>query len=144
MRNRLGSLVPAPGPVRSLALVTLVNTTGNGIFFTLSALYFTRIVGLSIAEVGIGLGIAAFAGLLAGVPVGHLGDRFGPREVMVGLLLLVTVADVLLILVDSFAAFVVVASVLTFFDRGAAAVRGGLIAALAGAGARATTKAYLR
>lgn len=144
MRNRFGRLVPEPGPVRSLALVTLVNTTGNGIFFTLSALYFTRIVGLSVGEVGIGLGVAAAVGLLAGVPLGHLGDRLGGREVMVALLVLVTVADVVLLLVDTFVGFLVVASVLTFFDRGAAAVRGGLIAALAGSGARATTKAYLR
>ena len=144
MRNRLGRLVPEPGPVRSLALVTLVNTTGNGIFFTLSALYFTRIVGLSVAQVGIGLGIAAAVGLFAGVPVGHLGDRLGPREVMIGLLLAVTAVDVVLLLVDSFVEFVVVASVLSFFDRGSSAVRGGLIAALAGSGSRATTKAYLR
>ena len=102
MRNRLGRLVPEPGPVRSLALVTLVNTTGNGIFFTLSALYFTRIVGLSIAEVGLGLGIAAFVGLLAGVPVGHLADRRGPREVMVALLLVVAVLAFLLLFVTSF------------------------------------------
>jgi MFS family permease len=140
----LGRLVPPAGPVRSLALVTLVNTTGNGVFFTLSALYFTRIVGLSVAQVGLGLGIAAFVGLFAGVPVGHLADRRGPREVMVGLLVVVTVLALLLILVTSFLQFVVVASALSFFDRGAGAVRGGLIAGLATGGARASTKAYLR
>jgi MFS family permease len=141
---RLGSLVPEPGPIRSLALVTLVNTTGNGVFFTLSALYFTRIVGLSVAEVGIGLGIAAFVGLLSGVPVGHLADRRGPREVMIALLLVVTVLDLLLLFVSSFAEFVLVASAFMFFERGASAVRGGLIAGLASGPARATTKAYLR
>src|SRR3954469_2906974 len=98
--GRLSRLVPTPGPVRALALVTLVNTTGNGVFFTLSALYFTRIVGLSVAEVGLGLGIAAFAGLLAGVPVGHLADRRGPREVMVVLLGIVTVLAFLLLFVS--------------------------------------------
>lgn len=143
-RNPLGRLVPEPGPVRSLALVTLVNTTGNGIFFTLSALYFTRIVGLSIGEVGLGLGIAAFFGLLAGVPVGHRADRRGPREVMVVLLLAVAVVDALLLFVGTFAQFVVVASLLTFLDRGAGAVRGGLIAGLATGAGRASTKAYLR
>ena len=48
-------VLPAPGPVRQLALVTLVNTTGNGIFYTLSALYFTRILGFSVVSVGAGL-----------------------------------------------------------------------------------------
>ena len=141
---RLGRLVPPPGPVRSLALVTLVNTTGNGVFFTLSALYFTRIIGLSVAQVGLGLGIAAFVGLLAGVPVGHLADRRGPREVMILLLLVVTGLALLLLFVTTFVQFVVVASALSFFDRGAGAVRGGLIAGLAAGAGRASTKAYLR
>lgn len=143
-RTSLARLVPEPGPIRSLALVTLVNTIGSGIFFTLSALYFTRIVGLSVAEVGAGLGIAAFVGLLAGVPAGHLADRRGPREVMVLLLLITAGVDLLLLFVTDFVQFVLAASVFTFFERGASAVRGGLIAALTSGGGRATTKAYLR
>jgi hypothetical protein len=83
--------------VRPRALATLVNTTGNGIFFTLSALYFTRIVGFSVVEVDTGLSIAASIAIFAGVPlvtsptgaaraararscrpgVGHLGDLTG-------------------------------------------------------------------
>ena len=144
MRGLATRLLPDDPAVRRMAVATLVNTTGNGIFFTLSALYFTRIVGLSVAEVGIGLGIAAFVGLFAGVPVGHLGDRRGAREVMVVLLLLVAAVDLALLFVGTFAQFVVVAAVLTFFDRGAAAVRGGLIAAVTTGSGRATTKAYLR
>ena len=31
-----------PGPVRPLALATLVNTVGNGVMMTTSVLYFTR------------------------------------------------------------------------------------------------------
>ena len=50
--------VPEDPRLRRMALATLVNTTGNGIFFTLSALYFTRIVGLSVTQVGLGLSIA--------------------------------------------------------------------------------------
>jgi MFS family permease len=140
----LPRLLPEPGPVRALALVTLVNTTGNGIFFTLSALYFTRIVGLSIAEVGIGLGVAAVFGLLAGVPLGHLGDRRGPREVLALLLALMSVLSVTLLNVSTFGQFVVAMSVLMFVDTGANAVRNGLIASVVSGSARATTKAYLR
>ncbi|MCW2766073.1 MAG: hypothetical protein JWO11_2032 [Nocardioides sp.] len=65
--------------MRPMALATLVNTTGNGIFFTLSALYFTRIVGFSVVEVGTGLSIAASVAIFARVPIGHLADRRGPR-----------------------------------------------------------------
>jgi len=65
-------LVPQEPAVRNMALATLVNTTGNGIFFTLSALYFTPIVGFSVVEVGTGLSIAAGVAIFAGVPLGHL------------------------------------------------------------------------
>lgn len=51
---RLDDLLPAEPAVGRMAVATLVNTMGNGIFFTLSALYFTRIVEFSVVEVGPG------------------------------------------------------------------------------------------
>ncbi len=41
----LDRALPRPGPERTLALGTLVNTTGNGMFMTVSAIYFTQVVG---------------------------------------------------------------------------------------------------
>lgn len=80
-------------------MVTFVNTTGNGIFYTLSALYFSGIIGFSVIQVGTGLSIAALSGLFAGVPIGHLADRRGPRQVLVVMLLATFVADSLLLAV---------------------------------------------
>src|SRR5207237_1084967 len=51
-------LLPDQGPVRRLAVLTLTSTTGNGVFFTLAALYYTRILGFSVVSVGIGLSVA--------------------------------------------------------------------------------------
>ncbi len=130
--------------VRRMALVTLVNTTGNGIFFTLSALYFTRIVGFSVVQVGTGLSIAAGVAILAGIPMGHLADRRGPREVMVALLVLTAACSGLYLLVQSWWQFVLVSTLVAVLDRGAGAVRGALIAGLVQGATRSATRAYLR
>ena len=74
-------MLRTPGPMRTFAAVTLVNTIGNGLLATAVVLYFTRVVGLSGAHVGVGLTIAGALGLLVGVPLGHVADRTGPREV---------------------------------------------------------------
>ncbi len=141
---RLARLLPEEPAVRRMAVATLVNTLGNGIFFTLSALYFTRIVGFSIVQVGTGLSIAAGVALFAGVPIGHLADRRGPREVQVALVLATAALTGVFVLVDQWWQFVVMASIVAVLDRGAGAVRGALIAGLVQGAGRATTKAYLR
>ena len=137
-------LLPEEPAVRRMALVTLVNTTGNGIFFTLSALYFTRIVGFSVVQVGTGLSIAAGVAILAGIPMGHLADRRGPREVMVALLVLTAACSGLYLLVQSWWQFVLVSTLVAVLDRGAGAVRGALIAGLVQGATRSATRAYLR
>src|SRR3546814_20003215 len=53
---------------------------GDGTFMTGSAVFFTQVVGLSAAQVGLGLTIAGVAGFLAALPMGKLVDRFGPRR----------------------------------------------------------------
>lgn len=140
----LRRLLPEPGPVRVLAAVTLINTCGRGVFFTLSALYFTRILGFSVVQVGAGLSIAAAVGLTAGIPVGHLGDRKGLKQVMVVLMVLQTIVSGLLLVVADYWQFLLVASMVTLVDRGASAVRGGMIAGVVTGPTRARTRAYLR
>ncbi|WP_134741849.1 MFS transporter [Nocardioides sp. 503] len=137
-------LLPEDPAVRSMAAATLVNTTGNGIFFTLSALYFTRIVGFSVVEVGLGLSIAAGVALFAGIPIGHLADRRGPREVQVALVLMIAALAALYLLVTEWWQFVALATAIAVLDRGSGAVRAALIAGLVQGSDRATTKAYLR
>ena len=45
-----------------------------------SAVFFTQIVGLSAAQVGLGLTCAGVAAFLAALPMGKLVDRFGPKK----------------------------------------------------------------
>jgi MFS family permease len=138
-------LLPPPGPLRPLALATLLSRVGNGLLMTISVLYFNRIIGLSIAEVGLGLTIAGLFGLLAGIPFGHLADRRGPRTLFVILSLLLSVLAVLYLVIGTFWQFLVVASVIAILDRGSNAVRFALIAGVTqGSAARVSARAYLR
>lgn len=79
IRNWLSTLVPEPGARRRLGLATGIYNIGTGMFFTVSVLYFTEGLGLSVAEVGLWLAVAGLIGLFGGVPMGHLADRRGPR-----------------------------------------------------------------
>lgn len=137
-------LLPAPGPLRPLALATLLSRVGSGLLMTVSVLYFTRIVGLSIAQVGLGLTIAGLFGLLSAVPMGHLADRRGPRTLFVVLSLVLCGLSLLYLLVHTFWQFLIVAIVLTVVDRGAGAVRAALIAAITQGAGRVAARAYLR
>lgn len=78
-----GSLVPPTSFGRRLAIAALVDSLGNGMFLTLSAVYFTRIGGLSPAQVGVGLSTGGLVGLVGLVPLGALADRFGPGRIYI-------------------------------------------------------------
>lgn len=142
--GRLGALLPVSPAERSLAWATLANTAGNGMFVTVSAIYFTVSVGLSPLQVGFGLTVAGLFGLLAGVPAGHLGDVRGPRNLLAGLALAEGVGVAAYALVDGFVGFLLVACTVTMLDRSANGVRGGLIAAMGEPGDRVRLRAYLR
>lgn len=130
--------------LRVLSASTLVNTVGSGLLGTSVVLYFTRFVGLSAAQVGVGLTVAGAVGLVVGVPAGHLGDRRGPREVCAALLLVQAVAMVGYVVVGSFAVFLVAAILVIAATQAASAVRQGLIAQVLPVGERVEGRAFLR
>ena len=137
-------LIPAPGPLRLLAFATLVNTVGNGLFYTSAALFYTRSVGLSPTQVGAGLLISGLLSLLVGIPAGHLGDLRGAREVLVALLIAEGLAMAAFGLVHSFGGFVAASVAYSCLDKAANAVRQGLIAGALPPELRVTGRAYLR
>jgi MFS family permease len=138
------NLVPPPGALRLLATATLVNTVGNGLFFTSAALFYTRSVGLSPGQVGLGLTIAGLLGLLVGIPVGHLADLRGAREVLVVVLVLEAFAMASFSLVHGFPGFLLVSVAYVCLDKGSNAVRQGLIATAFAPEERVPGRAYLR
>ncbi|NYH43909.1 MFS family permease [Micromonospora jinlongensis] len=88
IRIAVRNVVPPAGLTRALAVQAMVYAVGSGLFHAGSAVFFTRALGLSAAQVGLGLSIAAGVSLLGTVPLGGLTDRYGPQRVwIVGLVL---------------------------------------------------------
>jgi MFS family permease len=136
--------VPRDPNLRVLALSTFVNRAGTGMVTTTFAVYFTREVGLAPTEVGLALSVAAIAGMLGQIPLGHLGDVRGPRETTRMLLVASGVALLGLLAVRSAVGLTAVLAVATTLNLGASAVRNGYVARIATGGRGVAFKAYLR
>jgi MFS family permease len=63
-----------------LATQSLLFALGEGTFMTGSAVFFTQVVGLSAAQVGLGLTIAGVAAFIAALPAGKMVDRYGAKR----------------------------------------------------------------
>ncbi|MFI6759496.1 MFS transporter [Micromonospora sp. NPDC050417] len=137
-------LLPEPGPARILAISTLVQTVGRGIWLTASALFLTRSVGLSVTQVGLGLTVTALVSLIASAPMGYLADRYGPRGVQfIGLLASAGFTGAL-IAVHSFPQFLAVGIATALSDAAFRGARGAMIAGAVPPDQRVRTRAYLR
>lgn len=138
------SPLPPPGPLRTLAYATLVNTVGAGLWLAGGALYLTRDVGLSATSVGAGLTVAGLVGLTASVPLGGLADRWDPRTLRAVLQVGQAVAALAYLLVGSFPAFLAVAVPEALLAAGNLSVRAALVAAVGGPDGRVHAFATLR
>lgn len=136
--------VPLDGELRVLALAQLVNCLGYGAVMTTSAVYFTRVVGLSAAQVALALSVSTAVGLSGQLPAGQLADTRGPRGVLVFLLGVSAAVSVLPALVRTVVALIVVLSLWNLTATAADAVRQGVIAQLAPGPRGVMFKAYLR
>ncbi|WP_433790087.1 MFS transporter [Actinoplanes sp. CA-252034] len=67
---------------RVLTWATVAASTAKGVMFSVSALFFTTVAGISPATVGVGLTIAGAGGVVTAFAAGRLCDRFGPRRVL--------------------------------------------------------------
>ncbi len=77
------TLLPRDPVARALTVSTMAFAASTGIFYTVSVLYFTRVVGLPATTVGLGLGIAGGAGVLGSYLAGRWSDRRGAHRVQV-------------------------------------------------------------
>lgn len=127
-----------------MALADLIGALGWGAFVSGSAVFFTRSVGLSAAQVGIGISAAGAAGLAAAVPAGRLIDRVGPLRVIVASALGSIALFVSYALVDAFWSFLVVVTLLGLMSRLDRIAIGTLVAGLLDRDDRVKVSAYLR
>jgi MFS family permease len=136
--------VPIERDLRVLAIGSFANRFGAGAVMTTSALYFTRQVGFSAAEVAFALSVAAIVGIVVQVPAGHLGDSHGPRKVLTLLMVGAAVTSALPVLARTPLQLAVLLGLLAVFERSAGSVQQGVIAQLATGGRGVLFKAYLR
>jgi MFS family permease len=131
-------------PGRLLAAAQLAGSLGDGAFLTCSVLFFTRIAGLTPAQVGLGLTLGWAVGSVAGVPLGRLADRHGARGAAVLLALATGTSILAFLVVRSPVMFVLAACLYGSCQTGLAAVRQALLAALADPERRTRVRAHLQ
>ncbi|MFI7383891.1 MFS transporter [Streptomyces sp. NPDC049813] len=142
--TRFAGLLPSDPLLLRLSLLTLLNAFGRGLFFPVSVLYFTRIVGLGATSVGVGLTVAGLFGIAAGVPAGWASDRWGRRPVLT---LLWAGCGVLLAaytVVGSYAAFLATAIGYAALCQASMGVRNALYADVLPVRTRVEGRAHLR
>lgn len=138
------ALIPPGAAARVLTLNAFVGSIGTGLFLTGSVLYYTRIVHLSVTQVGIGLSAAGLIGMVASVLIGGLSDRFGPRRVMVGLHAFRVLAYAAMAVVHNFWQFLVVVVLVTAADRAGPPTNQAMVGRIFTKAERLRTMAYLR
>jgi MFS family permease len=126
----LQEIVPSNGPARILCAGALGTAVGDGAWYTLWAIYFTRILHLSPGRVGIALTVAGLAALLVITPIGHLGDLLGLRGTLVTALAVQAAAMACYLLVGSFWSLLAVAAVATSASQSASGVRDALTSSI--------------
>ncbi|GGR50932.1 MFS family permease [Nocardioides luteus] len=94
---------PLVGAIAALSLA-------RGMFFAVSALYFTRTIGLSAVTVGIGLTVAGGVGVLTTYAGGRLSDRWGADRVQLWSMASYGIALLAYALARDVVAFLVVAT----------------------------------
>jgi MFS family permease len=119
---------PADPVARALTAASLSLTVANGMFYAVSALLFTRAMGIPAVTVGLGLTVAGAVGVLASLGAGFLADKVGALR----LLTLCVVAQGLSLasfsVVDGVPAFVAVACLATGTRQAGSSARSALVA----------------
>jgi MFS family permease len=129
IRARIQGWLPAGSASRRFLLVSLIDSLGTGLFLASSALFFTRVVGVSVAQMGVALSLAGVAGFALSVPVGRIADRVGSRRALIAINLARAAGFAAYLFVGDFATFVVVACVLGIGERSS----GPIVQAIVGA-----------
>lgn len=113
---------------RVLTWATATTSLGTGLFYAVSAIFFSTVVGLSAVDIGIGLAFAGGAGVLGALTGGYVAARFGSRRTLVGALVLLGALTGCYTLADGLTTFAVLASAISFVRFLCTTARAALIA----------------
>jgi len=141
---RFARLLPRQPVLRSYALISLIESVGTSLFLTGSAVYFIRVVGLTTAQVGGGLSLAALLGVVTAIPGGVLGDRYGHRNVLLCSYVVRVPLFLSYLFVSGYASFLPVVCAVGLAENAGRAVRSAYIAVLVEKAGRLPYIAYSR
>lgn len=139
----LRQLVPPTPLSRRLATQSLLFATAEGTFLTGSAVFFTQVVGLRAAQVGLGLTIAGVVSFAVAYPAGKLTDRIGPKRMWSIGALLGALMFAAWPFIDGFAAYVTMVVCFEIIENAAGAGRNAYVLDVMPEDERVATQAYM-
>ncbi|GLW74748.1 hypothetical protein Kpho02_70450 [Kitasatospora phosalacinea] len=145
--NRLRERLLGPAVIRGGAAflaIGLIDAVGTGMYLAGSALFFTRVVGLTASQVGIGLSVAGVLGLAAQPVIGWLADRWTPRKLLLFLNLYRASGFIAYVFADDFLGFLLIAAFLGVGEQAVFPIYQALAEQLAGADGRVAMMARMR
>lgn len=110
------AIMPPTKLERDLAIQCVLSAFATGSFLTGTAVFFTKIVGLSGAQVGLGLSIAAGVTVVLQLPLARLADRFGAKPLWIVASAIEAALYFVWPLIGSMVTFVAMLSVLAVFE----------------------------
>ncbi|KRF18889.1 hypothetical protein ASG90_03075 [Nocardioides sp. Soil797] len=116
-------IIPPTKLERDLAGQSVLSAFATGAFLTGTAVFFTQIVGLSGAQVGLGMSVAALVTLSLSIPLGRLADKVGAKRLWVISALLEAALYFSWPLISGFLLFVVMLSVLASVETAGRSAR---------------------
>lgn len=119
---------PEDAVARALTAASMSLTVANGMFYAVSALLFTRSMGIDSITVGVGLTVAGAVGVLASLGAGFLADRVGALRLLIVCVLVQGIALASFAVADGVVAFVAIACLATGTRQAGGSARSALVA----------------
>jgi MFS family permease len=113
---------------RVLTWATATTSLGTGLFYAVSAIFFSAVIGLSAVEIGIGLAFAGMAGVLGALAGGYVAAHVGSRRTLVVAQVLLGALIACYIFATDLVAFAALASAISFVRYICNTARAALIA----------------
>ena len=137
-------MLPESRVARRLTVQSVLYAFGDGVFTTGNAVYFTQIVGLTAAQVGLGLSLSGLVVLALAVPMGRVADRFGARRMWALGALLEALLYLSYPFIHGFVAFVLLLSAFSIMETVGGAGRGAYTIGIFPREERVRNQAFLR
>ncbi|WP_171391260.1 MFS transporter [Vibrio mediterranei] len=133
-----------PSVYKLLPIISTAQSLCLGLIVSVMPVYFTRFVGLSISEFGVGLSLASFASVFIAYAVGFLNDRVSIRGNFATILFIESIAAFLLTQLSSLLSFILIMFIYQSMDSSSSATRNGFIAKYFGQSEQVSVRSSLR